>query len=170
MARVLGQLVETLSMFMPLKVVLGIVAILGLLAAPFWLESVRDRQIRGTVRRMVRAERQERDALAHRVLSLADGKPGRLRTIVEAATRYDQRDLRERTLALMEKGPGARDAVRFRETTTVKRWRPRNPLEAVVRVEALRAEGMEAAAEEHLQIALETFPDDPELLALRRTV
>ncbi|MCB9686616.1 MAG: hypothetical protein H6738_08035 [Alphaproteobacteria bacterium] len=169
MARVLGQLIETLSMFMPLKVVLGIVVILGLLGAPFWLESVRDRQIRGTVRRMVRAERPERDELANRVLTLADGKPGRLRAVVEAATRYDQRDLRERTLALMEKGPGADDAVRFREATVVKRWRPRDPLEAVVRVESLRAEGMDGAAEEHLQAALEVFPDDPELQALRRS-
>ena len=160
----LGGLVSQLVPPWALPIVIGV---LGALAAPFWLESVRSKQIKGAIRRMVRASHDERGVLSRRALHLAGHKRIRLISLVQEAMRYDQRELRDEGLARLQQVPGGRhDAVELRKRVDKPRPRYRDPVEAVVRVESLLEQGLTVAAREQLDEARRTFPTDTELEAL----
>jgi hypothetical protein len=164
--KVVRDLYDFLVLFLPWKVVaVGLVA-LALAALPAWLETVRERQLRGRVRRMVRAESVSRAALVEQTFALAGGRASRLSRLVEAGRQYDQRDVVERALSALDEvdPPTAR---RLRALGAPPRPRLRDPLEAAVRVEGLLDSGMTARAREVLDEALRDHPADPELLALR---
>jgi hypothetical protein len=168
MSRAIGDLINTLTMLVPLRVLIVVAVLLAVSAAPLWMESVRDRQLRGLVRRCVRAEHTQRDTLVAEVLRIAADRPSRLRTVVHAATQYDQRDLHHRALAALEAtGKAAEDVKRLRQRIEKPPITFRDPLEAVVRVEALLGAGLRVGAQEHLAAALRAFPRDPDLEGLR---
>jgi hypothetical protein len=160
----LGQLLRSLSEVVPLRALLVIVLAVALLALPAWLETVRERQLRGTVRRMVRADPEQRAALVDRALILAAHVPRRLSVLAGEAIRYDQRDVRDRALAALEEAGGDTRALRARIDRPKARFR--DPFEAVVRIEGLVAEGLLEAAREQLAEATTAFPDDPDLALL----
>ena len=171
MAGAIAQLVEALSWFVPLRTIVVALVVLAAIASPFWFESVRDRQIRGAVRRMVRAEPRQRAAIAEQVMRLAGRRPGRLVAACDAAIKYDLRDLRDRALAaLVEAGAPQADLKRLRALVDkpVVRWR--DPLEAVVRIEALLDAGLRVGAQETLEQARAAFPGDPDLARLAARV
>jgi len=140
----------------------------ALVALPLWMESVRNKQIKGALRRMLRAEGAERAQLADRALSLAGARRGRLITLIQEAIRYNLPAMRDAGLERLGAIPKAAEHVRALRRRTVREQRAlRDPLEAVVRIEALLGEGLTVAAEEELGRALGAFPGDTELQRLR---
>lgn len=167
MAAGLSQLIEALSAFLPLRTVLAMVGVLLVAGSPWWFETVRERQIRGAARRMVRADPAARAELLARVLALAGDRPLRLTTAVEAAIRYDVRDLRDAALATLAATGRAPDAVaRLRARIEKPPLAFRDALEAVVRIEGLLEAGLEVGAREALAEAMTAFPGDPDLARL----
>ncbi|MEQ1564987.1 MAG: hypothetical protein ABMA64_05065 [Myxococcota bacterium] len=164
----LGNLLMSLTQILPLKVVIGLAAAIVVIGAPFWFESVRDRQIRGAVRRMVRADPASRAALAERAVGLAGDKPHRLRVVVDSAIKYDQRALRDQALDQLDAAGAGAEAARIRRTLRPEPPKLRDPLEAAVRIEQLLASGAIDGARELLDTARRAFPDDPELAAIER--
>jgi hypothetical protein len=164
----LGQLLRSLSEVVPMRTLAIVVLVVAILALPAWLETVRERQLRGAVRRMVRADPDQRAALVDRALTLAALVPRRLTVLAGEAIRYDQRDVRDRALAALEEAGGDTRALRARIERPKVRFR--DPVEAVVRIEGLVAEGLVEAAREQLAEARSTFPDDPELALLETTL
>jgi signal transduction histidine kinase len=166
MVRGISDLIQGLALFFPLKVVIGIVGVGGVLALPFWFESVRDKQLRGLVRRMVRASEAERAQLVRRAFELAAGRPRRLGTLVRQAIHYDQRRLRDEALAALEAtGQAPADVKHFKTLIAPAPIRFRDPIEAAVRIDQLLQQGLHVAAREQLQAAEQAFPGEPELEA-----
>lgn len=156
-AGLVGQLVPPWA----LPFVLGAIAVLAL---PPWLESVRGKQIKGFVRRMVRASDPERDALAERALTIAGQRRVRLVGLALEAMRYDQRGLRDQALARLARHPKGRvDAAKLRERFEKAPLRFTDPLSAQIRVEGLLREGLLVGAAEQLEAARRQFPQDPDL-------
>lgn len=162
LARMLGDLLPPRFLFPAL-------AVLILLMLPSWYENMREKQIRGVVRRMVRAEPVERDALYSQALELAGQKRRRLHTLAGEAIRYDQRALRDRALVLLEQTGGREEARTLRQKIEPVRSRYRDPVEAAIRIETLLADGLTEAADEQLRLARAQFPGDAELEALAAT-
>jgi hypothetical protein len=167
--RVFADLYAFLTLFLPWKVVVAVGVTLAVLALPSWMETVRERQLRGQVRRMVRAEQSERAALVERSMTLAGERPSRLARLVEAGRHYDQRDLVDRALGRLEV-VDPREAARLRSLGAPPKPRARDPLEVVVRVESLLASGMTSRAREVLDEGLREHPADAELVALRSRI
>ena len=167
MVRGISDLIQGVAFFVPMRVLAVLIAIALIAAAPLWFETVRDKQIRGTIRRMVRADERERQDLAASVLRLAAGRPRRLGTVVRQAIHYDQRRLRDEALAALEAtGAAELEVKHLRRMIQPAPVRFRDALEASIRVEKLLEEGLHVAAREQLQAALAAFPGDPELVAL----
>ena len=161
----LVDIVRTLGALLPLRILAIACVVVLVLALPAWFENVRERQIRGTVRKMVRADPPIRASLEDKALELAGGKPRRLTVLAGEAIRYDQRSARDRALAALD-ASGA-DTKALRDRIDRPKVRFRDPVEAVVRIEALIADGLTEAARENLDAARRTFPDDPDLAALQ---
>ncbi len=164
----IGQIIRTLSEVVPLRTLLLLVLALAILALPLWFETVRERQVRGAVRRMVRADPDQRAALEERAIALAASRPRRLFVLAGEAIRYDQRDLRDRALTALEAAGGDTRALRAKIDRPKAKFR--DAVEATVRIEALLAEGLPEAAREQLGEARSAFPDDPDLLSLETKV
>lgn len=163
-----GQVLNSLVPGWAIPVVLGVA---GVLMLPPWLESVRSKQIKGAVRRMVRADEALREQLSDRALALAGHRRLRLIGLVQEAIRYGQRELIEAGLVRLESDPrGRRDAQALRDRIRKPGQRFRDPTEASVRVSALIEAELFVGAQEQLDEALERFPDDPELLQLREAL
>lgn len=167
MVRGFGEVLESLGQLLPPWVVATVAFVLLVAVLPAWVDNVRSKQVRGAVRRMVRASDQGRLDLAERAMRLAGRRPTRLTALVEHAHRYQQLDLRRRGLAMLQRvDPAGAEHL----LATIERDRPKqvfHPLEVVVRVERLLDEGMIDAAAARLDEALARYPDDPDLLALR---
>jgi hypothetical protein len=164
--RVFGDLYAFLTLFLPWKLVVGLLAVLVVAALPSWVENMRERQLRGSVRRLVRAEQTERVRLLEDTFGLAGERPSRLVRLVEAGRQYDQRDVVDRALTHLDRLDAAA-AHRLRTAAAPPKPKVRDALEAVVRVEGLLREGMAVRAAEVLEESLREHPADPELLALR---
>ena len=146
-------------------VTLGAVALVTL--GPRWIESMRDKQLRGLVRRMIRADASERTRLREQILGLAGQRPGRLVAVVFHAIHYDQRNLRDTALRTLEAtGAAPADVSRLRARIEKPPTRFRDPIEAVVRIEQLFRDGLVVAAHEQLSVARAAFPGDPDLQAI----
>ncbi len=168
MFRIFSDLGQALSTLVPPWALPWVLVAIGAAAVPLWLESVRGKQIKGAIRKMVRASDGERPALAERALSLAGASRGRLIGLVQEALRYGQPALAEQGLARLEAHPrGRQDAAHLRARVEKPGAKFRDPFEASVRIERLIDEGLRVAAEEQLEEALAHFPRDEELLALR---
>jgi hypothetical protein len=170
------QIVRTLAQVVPLRVLVVLMVAGGILGLPSWIENVRERQIRGTVRRMVRADPPAREQLESQAIQLAErplpwpiepaeGTQRRLNVLAAEAIRYNQRSARDRALAALD-AAGA-DTRALREKISRPTVKFRDPVEAAVRIDNLLKEGLVEAAREQLTIARTHFPDDPELAALQ---
>ena len=171
MTRILVDIGQTVSSIVPpwaMPFVLGAVALVLL---PPWFESVRSKQIKGAIRRMVRAEPSLRQSLAERALHLAGTRRIRLLGLVQEAHRYGQHELLENGLKLLAQSErGRADAQRIRDQYAPAPPVLRDPLEAVVRVESLLQQGLVVAAREQLDAAVRKFPNDPDLKRLENRV
>lgn len=169
MLRGIADLLNGLALFLPFKVFVGVVVFVAVAAVPIWFETVRDKQIRGIIRRMIRADKDERSSLAASALDLAGKSPRRLGTLVRQAIHYDQRALRDEALAVLEAtGKAPADVAHLRAMIAPKAAKFRDPIEATVRIEQLIEQGLHVAAREQLTAARASFPEDPDIAALER--
>ena len=150
-------------------------ALLGVLIAiimgPAWFDGVRSKQVRGRIRKLLRAESPDRARYADEALALAGERPRRLVTLVREAHKYGLRDLRDRALTRLHATGRAVEDVRVLKKLVKKdKQKLRDPLQGVVRVEHLLDAGLPVGAEEALAEALAQHPTDPDLLALRARV
>lgn len=167
MVRGVSDVVSGLLVIFPPWVLIAAGLVLVVALGPRWIESMRDKQIRGLVRRMVRADRSERARLSALVTEIAGNRAGRLVATIHHAIHYDQRALRDAALARLEAGGQAPDDVeRLRARIEKPPPRFRDPIEAAVRIEQLLRDGLVVAAQEQLRAALAAFPADPDLNAL----
>lgn len=170
MVRGFGEVLQSLGMLLPPWAVAAVGGGLLLLMLPAWVDNMRVKQIRGTIRRMVRADEASRDALAERALRLARRRPTRLESVVERANHYQQLELRRRALQTLRRVDPEKAEYLLERIERDKPKQVFHPIEVVVRVERLLAEGMVDAAAARLDEALDRYPDDPDLLALRQKV
>ena len=171
MVRGITDITNTLGMFLPpwALVTMGIAVLL--FGFPFWLNSMRIKQIGGRSRRMVRADHEERDKLAQEILDLAGENPTRLLAAVEQSTRYGLRALRSECITrLKNTGEYREDLARILAKEAPERMPIGHAIEAVVTIERMLDEGMGPAARTRLDEALARYPQDADLLALRDRV
>lgn len=162
----LGQLLKALALLIPLPVLIGLAAVGGVFFGPAWLESARQKQLRGWVRRLVRAEPQERRDLEAQILTWSGDNAGRWSTVADAADHYGQPALRDLAISRLE-ALGAKDLVRkWKDKDKRESGRARDPIQALVRIEALYKNGRTDLADEQLAEARAAFPGDPDLDAL----
>lgn len=165
--RGLSQIVGALRMFVPLPVLVALVALLFLAVAPIWLENARTKEVRGLVRQISRSgQGEEAERLTERALGLADRRTGRLVELGREAHRRQLTRLRDRAwerLAELDADMARRERTLVQPVPT----RDRFPLEAHVAVAGMIESGAWEAARSRLDLALARFPGDPELLALR---
>lgn len=144
-------------------VVVALVAMIGL---PIWLNGVRQKQIKGLIRRRQRAEGEERERLAEQALALADCKPGRLVVLATEAAKFQQLPLYETAMALLKAHGGHKDDLK-RLSLLVKEP-PKlhgSGLEAAIIIERLVDEGLLEAAAERYALASAKHPNDADLQA-----
>ncbi len=171
MTRAFTDIAQLIGQVIPPWALVPLVLLLALAALPFWLQSVKGKQISGLARRMVRAPTEEREQMLERVLALAGSKPALLRTAIEQAIKYDHLDLRKRALAALEDtGKAPQDVAQIRAKLEPEPKPVPHPLEVAVNVERLIGEGMFDTARLRLDEALIRYPRDSDLLALRARV
>lgn len=162
----IGQLFKALALLVPLPVLLVLAALGALFVGPSWLESIRQRQIRGQVRQLVRADADERARIEADLLEMCGERAARWASLADAANHYGRPTLRDLAITRLEE-LGAKDLVRkWRETDKRKSAQVRDPVEALVRIERMYRSGADARGDESLAAALQQFPDDPDLVAL----
>lgn len=169
MFRGVTDLIQVLGQFVPTPVLVGILVALALVALPAWLRSVRVRQVKGHLRTAARAHGdEERVRAIDAAFERAGARPQVLVALAEQAIRNGQPLVCRRALdALEATGKLELDLMRLRKKVGAPPPRKTDPFEALVRVERLHDLGLTVAAREALEAALESHPDDSELLALQ---
>jgi len=172
MFRGIGDIVGILQSALPPWAMALIAVAAVLVGGPAWFDNVRGKQIRGRIRKMLRAEGPEaRHAFAEEALALAGERARRLVTLIREAHKYQLHDLRDRALdRLRETGGSPADVEVLDKLVLPESKAAATSLEAVVRVEKLLDAGLIVGAEEQLVAALERFPRDAELQHLRSRV
>lgn len=165
--RGLTSILDTVSQLLPPQAMAAVAAVLVILIAPLWFGSMRQKQIRGVIRRLVRADDSERATLHARIRHLAARSPTRWVTVVQQAIRYDQRALRDEGMQwLADDGRRPRELAAFNDTIQPSKPAFRDAFEATVRVERLLRAELPAAAREEWERAVAAFPNDAELAHL----
>ena len=172
MGRGLADLVNALFLLMPVPMVIGVLVFIAVLMLPGWLFAMRSKQIRGLIRRRVRATPEEADALARQAIALTGGKGPLLIALGREAIRMHQRDLwnmaREQLSTLHDYNAELQEL----EASISRSSQPLlHPVEVLMTVKRLTKLGMLDAALTRLEEALTRFPDDEDLRSARsRTV
>lgn len=168
MFRGITDILSTLAELLPPEVLVPLVIVALAVAFPFWLRSVRVRQIKGRLRVAARAHDEvERDEAIDEAFRLAGERPRLLVSLIEQAIRNGQTLVWRRGLAALEAtGRAELDLAALKRKVEPRPKTVRDPLEAIVRVERLRDSGLHVAAREVLDEALARHPDDPDLRAL----
>jgi hypothetical protein len=168
MVRGITDITGTIGMFLPPWALALLGVLLVAAAFPFWLNSMRIKQISGRSRRMVRAEHDERQRLANEILDLAGDNSTRLLAAVEQTTRYGLRALRTECVArLRATGERSKDLAQILAKEAPERKPIGHAIEAIVTIERMLEEGLGPAARTRLDEALTRYPHDPELLQLK---
>lgn len=167
MGRGIGDIFSIAFEYLPPEVLAVLGVILAFFAIPAWIRSAKTRQIKGTVRRMVRAEPADVPALSERAFLLAGTNGELLRFLVlEARKRTLPRVEGEALNRLASLDGYAADAVSLRKAVGREEAPVRHPLEVAVVVERLLDQGMIDGARIQLDAGLATHPDNTELLSL----
>lgn len=169
MVRVAQQLIEAVTSLLPPWLVAPTLVLLAIASVPLWLNSVRNKQISGAVRRMVRApDSVAHQALEQRVWDLAAERPSRVLVIVREAIRYDQRRLRDDAMRWLDERNEAEEDLRLIRSKMAPDPKPiGHPLEVAVAVERLMEQGMNDAAHARLDEAIRRYPTDVDLRTLK---
>lgn len=168
MFRGITDILQVLGQLVPTPVLIAIVVVGMALATPAWLRSVRTRQMKGKLRTAARAHSEvEREAAVEAAFRLSGGRPRALVDLAERAMQNGQMDVWKRALAELEAtGKLELDLIRLRRKTAPPDKRPRDPLQAAVRIDRLIEAGLIVGARETLDALVESHPDSPELYEL----
>jgi hypothetical protein len=160
----IGDLVRLLFYLLPPWVVAGLAVALFLLALPGLRHGVRTRQLNGAVRRLEHADPAEQPARAAQALDLAGTDPHLLALVARHARKRGIPELYHAALGRLDADPShARLASTVRAEVARDQPKVASALEALVKVEHLMSLGLYAGAQEHLDAALHTHPNDPGL-------
>jgi hypothetical protein len=171
MFRGLGDVMQILGSLLPPWALAGLGVVLAVVAGPAWFDNVRSKQIRGVIRKMLRATTPEKVPLKEQALELAARRPRRLVALVRESHKYDLKELRDAALARLEALGSAPEDVRVLRALVKPPPPPlRDPLQAVVKVERALELGLVVGAREALAEGLRQHPDDPDLHRLRDEV
>jgi hypothetical protein len=166
--RILPELLQTLANLLPPWLFFPALAVLAIVAVPAWVSWLRSKQIRGHLRRMLRApDSRTRQAHEESAFFLAQGRPRRLVALADEAMRLNLKPLWRRALAELEAtGKLPADVRRLRAQVAVERKRGGHPLEEAVIIERMWDQGLHEAALERLAETRARFPEDPDLATL----
>jgi len=163
----INDLVSTLHAMLPQWAVIAVLAGVGLCIVPFWLRSIRLKQIRGKVRSIASTTNpQERQQWIEEVLILANNRV-RLTTLAHAAKAAGLHALATTAIDRLED-----TAVSPHEFTTLRDRDPEpgpgplHPIEVATRIDALLEQGLRENACLLLAQALDRLPNDPDLQAI----
>ncbi|TVQ86201.1 MAG: hypothetical protein EA397_20430 [Deltaproteobacteria bacterium] len=167
--RGLSDLIEPLQQLLPPEVLLPLLGLALLVAAPAWWRSVAVRQIKGHLRRAARAHSEaEREREIEGAFRRAGHHARRLVDLAEHAGRAGLPLVRRRAIeALESSGRLPLEAARLRRADGPPPPKVRDMEEVNIRVHLLMERELWAAAEEVLDEAERRFAGDPELAALR---
>jgi len=167
MFRGLTDFFQILGTMLPPWALALIAVAIAVVMGPAWFDGVRSKQVRGRIRKMLRAPAEAHGGYADEALRLAAHRPRRLVTLVREAHKYGFRELRDQALQrLASTGKAAEDVRVLRQLVKPAPEKLRDPLQGVVRVERLLSAGLPVGAREALDEALAQHPADPDLLAL----
>lgn len=164
----IGELIQTVSAFVPWWLLAGIAVVLGFLAAPGYLVGLKVKRVKAVMRKTVRAEGEERTQLQRRAWELARGNGDVLVALVKEADKLNQPRLRDRALGALRRLGTHPDEVRKLSgpANPQEDKRHGHPLEAAAAIRALLEVEAWEAARARLDEARARFPDDPGLVAL----
>lgn len=166
--RGITDILSTLTLLFPPWLLAALVVVVALYAVPAWYDGMREKQIRGLLRRRSRADGDLRQQLAQRATELAGTRARRVVVLATEAAKYGQHDLlRAGHAQLVAIGAHPAD---IRRVAALIRDEPKThgtALEACVVIERMLEEGMLDTAKDRLGLSLSRFPNDPELTALQ---
>lgn len=164
----IGQLFNALFGVLPRPVALALGLLLGLWLLRGFQFRTRVRQVRGLVRRMLRADAPTRARLVSEVLALAGEQVHLLGELAREAHRRGERELFGTAVErLGATAAGRTELARVRRLEGLDRPPP-DVHAHVARVAGLLDSGLHEAARERLAEALVRHPEDPLLLGLQR--
>ena len=169
MFRGLGDIAQLLLTALPPWALAALAGVLVVVAGPAWFDTVRIKQIKGCIRRMLRAPPNEHAALIEEAFDRAGTRPARLAALVREAHKYGFKGMAERGLqALAGTRRAPADVHALERLLHPPPDAPSTALQAVVRVEQLIAEGLWVGAKEQLEVARKRYPNDADLEMLER--
>lgn len=164
----IGELIQTISTFVPW----WILAIAGLLvaglAAPGYLVGLKVKKVKALMRKTVRAEGEQRTQLQRQAWEVAKGNGDVLVALVKEADKLNQPRLRDRAMAALRKLGTHPDEVHklSRPSNPHEDKRHGHPLEAAAAIRTLMNVEAWEAAQERLDEARARFPGDEGLQSL----
>lgn len=164
------QLIKAIESILPPEVYVPLFVVIGVALVPTWFHWLRSKQIKGRIRRMLRAtDPAEREAHRRAAFDLAAGKPRRLAHLADEALRVGLRSVYDEALATLKASGGHRaDIQRLEGATKVVPPRGAHPLEEALAIERMVEAGLLDAARARLHEVRGRFPEDPDLAALQQ--
>lgn len=166
--RMIPELLRNIEAILPPEVWVPLFVLLGIAAIPAWITWLRTKQIKGQLRRMLRASDPDEKA-SHRnaAFALAAGRPRRLVFLADEAYRLGQKGVFLEALEALEAtGKYPKDIRRLRDKVEASPKRGGHPLEEAVIIERMWEQGLHAAARERLAEVRGRFPKDEDLADL----
>lgn len=166
----IGQLIGDLAQFVPGWVLVLVVVLALVLMAPGWLVGLKVKRQKALLRRVTRANGDDRERLIAEAWEVSNGRPEVMIALAKEADKMNLPALRDRALAALEVLGTHRDVVKkLREPANPMEQKRRfgHPVEAAVSIERLLEVGATEAARDRLTEALARFPQDEALHILK---
>lgn len=163
----IGDIFNVLFLFLPWWALALIGVVIAALVLPGWLKNTRLKPISARIRDMAMADTAaERAHLQGKVMFMAGDDGDLLAWVVMQAEKRHQRPLWDDALTKLRTIPKFSHEAKRLEM----RWKrdvppPRHPIEEAAAIEGFIEDGLLVKARERLDISLDRFPDDPDLLA-----
>lgn len=164
------RIIGVIEQLLPPEIYVPLFVILVFALVPVWFNWLRTKQIKGQLRRMLRATTPEaRAGFRARAFEFAAGRPRRLAFLADEALRIGLKGVYDDAMvALKAAGGHHKDLQRLEAATKVVPPRAQHPLEEAVVIERMLEEGLEEAARGRLTEMRARFPNDPDLADLER--
>jgi len=166
------QIIRTLEQLLPPEVYIPLFVVLGIALVPSWFHWVRTKQIKGQLRRLLRAtDPNDKATFRSRAFEFAHNKPRRLAFLADEALRLGLKPIHDEAMTALKAAGGHDDDVkRLEAATKVVPPRAQHPLEEAVVIERMLGEGLVEAARARLAEVRARFPGDHDLADLERRI
>lgn len=162
-----SDVINGLMILLPPELVGLLVVVAAALLAPGWVHATRARQLKGMIRRRVRASEADRSILMDEILQRAGMDVPLLGVAYGEASKREQVVLIAALRARLEQNArGQEELARHTRKTERKKPPPRHPLETIAIVETMIEAELWVAAADQVAQALEAQPTEPRLLDL----